>query len=863
MKKDDLLISKVVVTLIMSFTFCNYSYAQTYDRYFVDGQLFVKFYDFFDPKIAVAADNSVSMEDASFFSEIFEEHKVLSLSRPFDIKDDIKLLRTLLLTFSDHGSLDRIITALEKMPEIEYAEKVPIHYIQYVPNDSLYHLVNGPFKWRWHLDKIKAVQAWDVTKGSHEIKIAVVDNAVWSNHPDLASQVVLQWDATNNTANSNPPPTGNAIEWSHGTHCAGLASAATNNLIGIAAIGFKTSIIGIKAASSATQITHSMQGVSYAIIHGADIINMSFGGSLYNSTFQNLINYGHNLGVVFVASAGTGNGTPVYPAEYDHVIAVGSTDEDDTKSNFSAFGTFIDVMAPGGYADPGPGGLMSTTYAATSFGYYDFFPGTSGSTALVSGLAGLMKSINPEITPGNLQAVLQATCDNIDAQNPGYEGLLGAGRINAFEAVKAVPFSPQAAFKTQVTTILPGQAIDFSDLSTGIPTSWNWIFEGGIPAIAVEQHPVGILYTNPGSFSVTLTVQNTCGTQTLVKPAYITVTANPAPFIQFEASATAACIYESIAIEDLTLYDPQTWNWDFQPSTFVFVNGTTAGSQHPEIMFTAPGSYDAIVTATNANGSTTSVFEDFFLINGTGLFSTFGFQSGSSGPLELSANSKAYVGVEKRAKYMGNYGLLFTGNWTPSGWSGSATGTTPKQAWEDNTDFHGFARICNVDATAVNGVFLGFFLKQTYSYGPAYSWFRVLINDTIQVDDVNGNLNFNPASNSDSFVRRIFNLSEFAGTAFSVTLQSSCCLYDKFFAEGDNVFVDNLTIYNPIPFGDSNCDNYVNALDVVVTVNFLMGINPTPFCFERADVNGDGIITVADLVGTVSIIIGLSSDFTE
>lgn len=856
MKKDDLLISKVVVMIIMGLTLCNYSDAQTYAQHFVDGQLFVKFHDSFDPRIAVAADNSVSMEDAAFFSEIFDEHKVIGISRPFDIKDDIKLLRTFLLTFKDHSSLDRIISGLEKMPEIEYAEKIPIHYIQYVPNDSLYHLVNGPFKWRWHLDKIKAAEAWDVTKGSLEIKIAVVDNAVWANHPDLASQVVLQWDATNNTANSNPPPTGNAIEWSHGTHCAGLASAATNNLIGIAAIGFNTRIIAVKTSTTGNTLTHSMQGVAFAIGNEADVINMSFAGVMYSQTFQNLINTGHNMGVVFVASAGTGNGTPVYPAGYDHVIAVGSTNEDDTKSNFSAFGTFIDVMAPGGYADPGPGGLMSTTYASTSFGYYDFFPGTSGSTALVSGLAGLMKSINPLIAPADLLAVLQATCTNIDALNPGYEGLLGAGRINAFEAVKVVPFSPQAAFKTQVTTILPGQAIDFTDLSTGIPASWNWSFEGGTPSSSQEQQPAGILYATAGIFPVTLTVQNAYGTQTLVKPAYITVTANPAPFIQFEASATTTCIYEPISIGDLTLYEPQTWNWDFQPSDFIFVNGTSAFSQHPEVLFTAPGSYDAIVTATNANGSTTSVFDDFFLVNGTGLFSVFGFESGSSGPLVLSSNSKACVRVNRRAKYMGSYGLHFTGSGTPSGWSGSATGTTPEQAWEDNTDFHGFAEICNVDATAVNGVFLGFFLKQTYSYGPAYSWFRVLINDTTQVADVNGNLNFNPAGNSDSFVRRIFNLSEFAGTAFSVTLQSSCRVYDKIFAEGDNVFVDNVTIYDPTPFGDANCDNIVNVLDVVTIASFTMGMGVQPFCFERADVNGDEFISILDLIGTVNIIFG-------
>jgi PKD repeat protein len=832
--------------------------AQNFEKQFVDGQIFVKFHDSYDPQIPVAADNTVKLQDALIFADAFSGQEVEEISRPFNINNDIKLLQTFLITFSEHASLDGLIKALEKMPEIEYAEKVPLYYPMYEPNDSLYHLVNGPFKWRWHLDRIKAAEAWDITQGSPEIKIAVVDNAVWADHPDLASQVVLQWDITNNTPNSSPPPTGNPVEWSHGTHCAGLVSAATDNEIGIAAIGFNTGMITIKAATVPHSLTHALQGVAFAIGNEADVVNMSFAGALYSQTWQNAINAGHEQGVLFVASAGSAGGSITYPAGYENVIAVGSTNEDDTKSVFSAFGAFIDVMAPGGYAYPGPGGLLSTTSVTSSFGYYDFYPGVSGSCALVSGLAGLIKSINPEITPGDLLAVLQATCDNIDAQNPGFEGLLGAGRINAFEAVKAVPFAPQADFKTPVTTILPGQAIDFSDLSAGIPASWNWTFEGGTPTTSVENNPEQITYNTTGSFSVSLTVQNAYGSQTITKPDYITVTSDPTPYLQFHASAANACIYDVISIEDASLYDPDTWNWDFSPATFMFVSGTHAGSQHPEIVFTQAGTYDVVFTATNANGTSTKVFEGYFSIGGLEIPFEEDFETGASAHLALGSNPKAYVRVNRRSAHEGEYGLHFTGSGAPEGWVGSSKGTTPQQAWEVNTDFHAFAAACKVDATAANSVYLSLDLRQTFSFGSKYSWFRVLVNDSIQVADTTGTLNFNPNSNSEPFDRKVFDLSSFAGTAFSVTLQSCCRVYDLVHEEGDNAFVDNIVIssslFTLLP-GDANCDFAVNALDVIVIVNFLLGVNPTPFCFENADINGNGLIEIDDLVETVNLII--------
>ena len=860
MKNANKLISKVIAILFFTLMLTGYvANGQNFEKDYVDGQIFVKFHDDYDPQISVAPDYTVKKEDAGYFADIFNKHELISINRPLDANNDIKLLRTFLLTFTDHKALNKIISDLEAKPEIDYAEKVPCYYPDFKPNDSLYNLVNGPYKWKWHLDVINAEQAWEITKGDPEIKIAIVDNAVWSHHPDLTNKVVLQRNVVNNTPDSNPPNTGDPGDWSHGTHCAGLAAGETNNHLGIAAIGYNTSLIGVRASSQAVAITHSQQGVNWAINNGADVISMSYGGSGYSQTYQNIINTGAAMGISFLASAGNESDNAIrYPAGYAHVIAVVSTNDNDVKTDFSNWGTYVSVCAPGGYASPGPMGLLSTVFENTSMGYYDSYFGTSMATPVAAGLAGLMKSINPNLTNADLKSVMEATCVNIDALNPQWAGQLGAGRIDAYAAVKAVPFSPQLDFSTPVTIIQPGQSINFTDLTKGIPNSWNWTFNGGVPATSTVKDPTGITYSTPGTYNVTLTAQNAYGNETLTKQGFIVVTNNPAPYPQFEASLTAGCIFDPITIEDNTLYNPTSWQWSFTPSTYMFINGTTSASQHPEIIFTAPGVYSVHVTVVNANGSSTKVFEDHFTIDGRNLPLEDDFETGESDNFILSSNSKAFVKVDRRSAKESEFGLHFTGAGLFTGWSGTPTGTTPEQAWNSNVDFHGFAEICNVDATNMPEVFLAFDLRQTYSLGTKFSWFRVLINDTVQIADIDGVMDFNPTTNADPFSKKIFDLSEFKGTAFTITLQSSCRIHDKINNEGDNVFIDNIFIGSmSLPLlGDSNCDGVVNVLDIVTTTNYILLQNPTPFCFENADVNGDNIINVLDVVGTNSIIIG-------
>jgi subtilisin family serine protease len=790
--------------IIASITFILFSFAgfaQSYDKDYTDGQIYFKFKDNVQVNIPVNADRTVDLDNAPFLAGIRQQFDITGMSRPFDLNNDSKLLRTFRLDFSQYDQIEEIMQELLKNTDFEYVERVPMDYIDFIPNDSLYNMTYGSSNWNWHLDVIDAVDAWNVTTGSPDINVAIVDNAVWIEHPDLANKISLSHDVTKaGNFNSNPPSGGDPTLWSHGTHCAGLAGAETNNEVGVASIGYNVSIIGIKASSdnSPENITHGYAGLQYAANNGADIISMSWGGPGFSQTNQNLITSIYNMGIVMLASAGNDNvSTLHYPSAYAHVISVASTNEDDLKSDFSNFGTSIDVCAPGGYGNNGPNGLMSTVWDETTWGYYDVYPGTSMATPLTAGLCGLILSQNPELDPDQLETILKDNCVVVDTLpgNANYVGLLGAGRIDAFATVANTPFDPVSNFTTPVTTILPGTSIQFLDKSVGVPASWSWEFEGGTPHLSSLQNPT-ITFSTEGVYTVYLIVTNDFGTDTETKTGYITVTSTPVPWVEFLASDENICNSEVVAFSDESLYGPTGWVWEVEPATVTFVDGTNANSQDPHIRFDAPGFYNVTLNATNANGSGSKTIENMIHVEGITLNFLEDFETGSTDNFVLSANPKAKIKVDKRDGSLGSaYCLHFQGGGQTGGWSGGPTNTTPDQAWNVNLNFQAFASNCGVDATGVDGVGLTLDLRQTYSIGTKYSWFRVMVNST-QVADVNGNMNFNPVTNTDPWETKVFDLSQFGNTQFSITFQSACYLQDKFYAEGDNVLLDNIMISN-------------------------------------------------------------------
>ena len=232
--KLSLPIALIVFTLI-SLT----GFAQTYNRDYIDGHIYLKFKDHVQVDIPVNPDKSVDLDNAPFLGALLQQFDIKGMTRPYDVNNDPKLLKTFQLSFSEFDKIEEIKAELAKNTDLEYVENVPLYYIEYTPNDSLYNREYGYGNWNWHLDVIDAEQAWDINMGSTEIKVAIVDNAVWIDHPDLTNKIVLSHDVTTSgNQNSNPPSTGDPGEWSHGTHCAGLVGAESNNLIGVASIGY-------------------------------------------------------------------------------------------------------------------------------------------------------------------------------------------------------------------------------------------------------------------------------------------------------------------------------------------------------------------------------------------------------------------------------------------------------------------------------------------------------------------------------------------------------------------------------------------------------------------------------------------------
>jgi PKD repeat protein len=808
MKKGINKLSRTLLVVALTM-FSLIIFAQTFHKDYIDGRIYLKFKDNVQVNIPVNEDKGVDLDKAAFLAPVMQQFDIIGLIRPYDLNNDSKLLRTFELHFSQFDQVSNIMSELLKNPDIEYAERVPMYYIDYTPNDSLYNRQYMSNNWNWHFDKINIEQAWDITTGNADINVAIVDNAVWIDHPDLADKIILSEDVTQaGIQNSNPPGSGNAADWSHGTHVAGLAGASTDNLIGVAGGGFNVSLMGVKCSSSNPNgITGGFAGINWAANNGADVINCSWGGGGFSNTEQNLINSVYSMGIVVVAAAGNnGVNTPHYPSAYNHVISVASTDETDVKSDFSNYGTTVDVSAPGGSSAVGTYGLLSSTYEFTStYGYYNLYAGTSMASPVAAGVCGLILSVNPDLTPDELEAVLESTCDNIDAVpgNEDYAGQLGAGRINAGNAIANTPFDPSADFMTQIPYITPGTAIQFTDLSSGVPNSWSWEFEGGFPHLSSQQNP-SVNFNTAGVYTVYLGVANDHGSDVETKTGYITVTSTPIPWVLYSAGVTAACKGDVVQFTDETLYNPTGWTWEFQPATVTFVEGTTANSQNPQVSFNAAGDYTVTLTATNANGSNLKTTENMITIEGIAVNYSEDFETGTSTGFDLSANSKAKIKVDSRAAADGSTnGLHFHGNHMTGGWSGGPANTTPDQAWNANADFHAFAANCSVDATGIAGVGLTLDLRQTYSIGNKYSWFRVLANGE-QVNDIDGVENFNPVTNTDPFDTKTFDLSEYGNSMFSLTFQSACYLQDKFFAEGDNVFIDNIMISNTTGIIDGN-----------------------------------------------------------
>jgi len=311
-----------------------------------------------------------------------------------------------------------------------------VEAVEYDVKYEMFRNVNDPDASRqWHLNTINSSASWNLTIGTPNVKIAIIDSGLDFRHPEFVNKSI---DAPDFSDNDNSSQTGPS-DSGHGTHCAGIAAANTNNGVGIAGVGYNSAIIGIKVFPNSFAANIS-SAIRYAADQGAKVISMSLGGYGRSQAMQDACTYAWNRGVVVMAAAGNDNldaaQNPAYPANYDNVLSVASTTITDAKSGFSNYsGTLIDVAAPGSE-------ILSTW--PSDQGSYATLSGTSMACPVVAGVAGLAWGYAPAGTRA------QDIVDAITLTSRRVGNFVKFGRVDAFRAVDYLTLSvPYPATLTQ------------------------------------------------------------------------------------------------------------------------------------------------------------------------------------------------------------------------------------------------------------------------------------------------------------------------------------------------------------------------------------------------------------------------------
>ncbi len=445
------------------------------------------------------------------FGEIRPNYKLITEENSEEANKYAKVLeRYLTVHFDEYADHAGVIASLMNDDHIEIAEPVWVYEAFSVPNDPSYGEM-------FQFSQIQAQQAWAVHKGENGVKQVVIgihDSGVEWFHPDLLPNLWIneaEWTNKNEpifitqgnrlvinpaavdgrdtdgngyvddvigynfyTVDGTPAndPNGSTAN-RHGTHVASIAAGATNNGVGVASISWNVKFVGTKHShnSSGQYLYNVDQGLIYMGAIGVDVINMSWGGGGFSYVLLDIFNYLNSLGITLVAAAGNGNNDHFFlPASYPHVISVASVTSQDRKTYYSTYGHAVDVAAPGGDVTV-DGGIL----AAVPFKTYARFQGTSMASPLVAGLAGLIKSYRPNLSPKEIARRIAGSAEPIDGINPSFVGKLGEGRINAYRALtgsdftfrkplRLYPLNKQILDEDGNNLVEPGEVITFRTL---------------------------------------------------------------------------------------------------------------------------------------------------------------------------------------------------------------------------------------------------------------------------------------------------------------------------------------------------------------------------------------------------------------
>jgi subtilisin family serine protease len=432
-----------------------------------------KYVDVVKGEILVKFKRSFSAQSIGSFNKRNQARMIRSIP-------NAKVNKITALSMDPYISVEELIKKYESNPSVEYAQpNFIIHQMSTIPNDPFYGN-------QWGLDNIEAPLGWDIEKGSPEIQIAIIDSGIDMLHDDLVYKIWVNVEELNGLGDIDDDDNGyvddifgwDFASWDnfpddiingHGSHASGIAAASTDNGMGVAGVDWNAEIMILRVINyaGASTVFDAALAIYYAVDNGAEVINLSLGGSSFSTVVNDAIQYAHNQGCVIVASAGNnGDSTIIYPASYDNAISVASVDNGDNHSSFSNYNAHVDICAPGGDGVPIDSGDIYSSIPIDAYGYK---AGTSMAAPFASGLAALLLSLNPNLTNTQIEDIIFASADDFGAS--GRDDYFGHGRINVFKALQAakryhsyipgvkmisIPFYPQEGENSSVTLNVSG-----------------------------------------------------------------------------------------------------------------------------------------------------------------------------------------------------------------------------------------------------------------------------------------------------------------------------------------------------------------------------------------------------------------------
>lgn len=353
-----------------------------------------------------------SNEDTVKFSSTGEKIKLPNMSRIFRLK------------LKKKNDLEEVIGLLSKEKGVLFAE----------PNMDAKLFYDEDYTKQWHLNNtgqsggsidadIDAEEAWQIFTGNSGVKIGIIDSGVDLLHEDLSGK------------STGDQTTGDY----HGTHVAGIAAAKANNTHGGRGVDWNAQIVSKQIFDGSGNYmgdVNTYNKIVSAVNAGANILNNSWGGTSYSSTVRFAFAYAYKHNRVSTVAMGnyylSGNPTN-YPAAFGQgIIAVGSTTDQDSRSDFSQTGNHIDVTAPGGI-NPYPYNNQHDIWSTWDNNDYRYLAGTSMATPVVSGIASLLRGYDPDLSNDDIENIIRISAD--DKGDAGFDTWYGAGRVNAKKAL--------------------------------------------------------------------------------------------------------------------------------------------------------------------------------------------------------------------------------------------------------------------------------------------------------------------------------------------------------------------------------------------------------------------------------------------